>query len=191
MDAILFFPRDVLLEIFSRIQCRKKDRLNCLLVCRYWHDIGKISFDPSENSQWAIRWSVSNYRIDCVKSLLKDARVDPSAQSNYAIRWASQHEYTEIVKLLLADSRVDPSAGNNLALRWASENGHVEIVKLLLKDPRVDPSARDNEAMRWASQNGHLEIVKVVERCSTRSHFFLFPIKKTVPLGNFPEKEKA
>ncbi len=80
--------------------------------------------DPSDNSNFVIRWASENGHLEIVRLLLQDPRVDPSRFNNYAIKWASIEGHLEVVKLLLQDPRVQ---------KKAKELRQTEILELIEK----------------------------------------------------------
>jgi hypothetical protein len=123
------------------------------------HLLRHAMFDPSVDSNRAIRQAAWSGHLAVVERLLQDKRVDASADNNFAVQCAAHNGHLAVVERLLRDLRVDPSADDNYAVRGAAANGHLVVVERLLQDVRVDPSANHNIAVRCAAENGHLAVV--------------------------------
>lgn len=96
-------------------------------------------WDPSSDSNYAIRRCSQLGYDKLVELLLEDSRVDPSANHNFALQLAASNGHYDTVALLLKHPKCDPNANNNYAFRKAKENGHTAITNLLLSGFHVDP----------------------------------------------------
>ena len=134
-------------------------------------------FDPSYDSNHAIRVASKQGHMEIVKILLLDPRVNPTDSDNSAIRLASQNNHPGIVKLLIPKtdlSKITDEKILNIAKEMATEENkalfnkfrvaisenNIDMVKSLL--PNLDPSFNSNSAIRLAIRSGNLEIVKVL-----------------------------
>lgn len=80
MSDINSTPDDVVCIILLYIPFKKKDWKNVLSVSKRFLKLGRKTFDPSINHNFAIRWSAEHGRVDCVRELLKDKRVNPNVK---------------------------------------------------------------------------------------------------------------
>ena len=104
---------DVLGHILSFVPFNGSNWLNVRLTCKTFLQTSLQSFDPTVNSNCALKWAIQTGCTKVVEVLLKDKRINPGMENNSSIRKASELGHLEIVKMMLNDKRVDPSAKNN------------------------------------------------------------------------------
>lgn len=180
---------DILLEIFSKLECKKIIELSRIFVADYkiiskhifrnklfWikrlefkYIISDITGDDWKDTYYFLTQDSSNLLIESAKnglrrelSILLSNVTNQTVCCNDAMRVASQNGHVELVKLLISHPKVNPSFKGDYPIRFAAANGHVDVVKFLLLDSRVDPGSFGNYAIRIAAENGHTEVVKLL-----------------------------
>ena len=135
---ISFLPDEILYQIFSFVE--KSSWLSVLIVCKWWHIVGKLVFDPSIKDQSALKWSCEKGKLECVQSLLAgknsselkshseflDPRVDVAIDDQWCLKIVCQHGHLQILQYLLKDSRVDVSSSGHMAFRKAYDQSSIQ-----------------------------------------------------------------
>lgn len=96
-------------------------------------------FDPSNDNNAAIRYSVYCEDMEAIKFLLNDDRVDPTVNSGELIRRVCQKGNMEILRLLLSHPRADLNVVSDVTIVSIAEKGNVDdIIEMLLTDYRFN-----------------------------------------------------
>ncbi|RYP73284.1 hypothetical protein DL771_003713 [Monosporascus sp. 5C6A] len=117
--------------------------------------------------------AAAHSHLDCVNTLLADARTDPNVRARNgrsALSYACGNGHTEMVKVLLDQGGCGAGETDNSGatpLFWAVGGGHKTIISDLARLPGVDINHRDKAGrtiVSWAACYGTEEVLSCVLR---------------------------
>lgn len=149
---------DILCHIFSFIS-DGKTHLRIRLTCKKFLASSTKAFDPSGKNNVAIKWACCVGKIECFKSLIKDARIDIKQKGNSLLKVACRYGHSEIVRELLKDTRFKPFI-NEYSLENAQREKYIGVFVELFYADLIDGSVVDNEMFELACAQGHSKFVE-------------------------------
>ncbi|CAM1505854.1 Fc.00g114910.m01.CDS01 [Cosmosporella sp. VM-42] len=118
---------------------------------------------PNGQNQNALTIAAEHSHLDCVVTLLKDARTDINAEGRYergALSFACGNGNLGIARHILRHEDCSADEGDSTGatpLFWAVSAGHTLIISELINRPTVDINHRDKTgrtAVSWAASDG-------------------------------------